>query len=50
MISVGKNNPYGHPAEEVLQMLAEFAITILRTDQLGDIKMVSDKQTISIKN
>jgi competence protein ComEC len=37
IISVGKNNRYGHPTEEVLSRLEERGITILRTDQSGDI-------------
>lgn len=37
VISVGKNNRYGHPTEEVLNRLKEKGITILRTDQGGDI-------------
>lgn len=37
IISVGKNNRYGHPTAEVLSRLEERGITILRTDQSGDI-------------
>lgn len=37
IISVGKNNRYGHPTPEVLSRLEEKGITILRTDQNGDI-------------
>ncbi len=37
IISVAKNNRYGHPTEEVLSRLEEKGITILRTDQDGDI-------------
>jgi competence protein ComEC len=37
IISVGQNNRYGHPTEEVLSRLGEKGITILRTDQSGDI-------------
>ena len=37
IISVGKNNRYGHPTEEVLSRLKEKGVTILRTDQSGDI-------------
>jgi competence protein ComEC len=37
IISVGKNNRYGHPTVEVLGRLEEKGITILRTDQNGDI-------------
>ncbi len=37
IISVGKNNRYGHPTPEVLGRLEEKSITILRTDQNRDI-------------
>jgi len=37
VISVGKNNPYGHPAKQVLEMLEALKIKIKRTDEDGDI-------------
>ena len=42
VISVGRNNRYNHPAPATLQGLAEFAITVLRTDELGDIKITTN--------
>ncbi|HAI73907.1 MAG TPA: hypothetical protein DCS28_00100 [Candidatus Moranbacteria bacterium] len=36
IISVGKNNRYGHPATETLQRLQGENIKILRTDESGD--------------
>ena len=42
IISCGRNNPYGHPRQEVLKNLEEFGIKVLRTDQNGDIKIISD--------
>ena len=42
VISVGKNNPYGHPHQETLEILKDFGIRILRTDLDGDIKIISD--------
>lgn len=41
VISVGKNS-YGHPAENIIKILGEKDIQILRTDQMGDIEVVSD--------
>lgn len=41
VISVGKNS-YGHPAESTLATLAARAIPVKRTDQEGDIEVVSD--------
>jgi len=42
VISVGANNSYGHPHQEVLSSLAEFGIKVMRTDLAGDIKITSD--------
>ena len=46
VISCGANNNYGHPQGAVLSNLQEFGITIRRTDQLGDIKVVSDGKNL----
>lgn len=40
VISVGKNNRYGHPSFRVLKYLRDSGVRILRTDKLGDIKFV----------
>lgn len=37
VISVGKNNSYGHPAKEILEMLQASKIKIKRTDEEGNI-------------
>ncbi len=37
VISVGKNNSYGHPNQEVLERLNSFGVKIIRTDETGDI-------------
>ena len=36
-ISVGADNPYGHPAQEVLDRFSGFGCTVYRTDQQGTI-------------
>ena len=41
VISVGKNS-YGHPNEETLKMLREKGVRTLRTDEEGDIEVISD--------
>lgn len=42
VISVGKNNRYGHPNKEVLRVLNNSGVLIKRTDKEGDIEIVSD--------
>ena len=37
VISVGENNAYGHPAEELLQRLEELGCIVFRTDRDGTI-------------
>lgn len=36
-ISVGEDNPYGHPSSELLQRLSSFGCTVYRTDKSGTI-------------
>ncbi len=49
VISLGKENSYGHPHQEVLDILEDYGIKILRTDQNGDIKIISDGENYQIK-
>lgn len=46
VISIGKDNKYGHPHQEVLSNLLEFGIKVMRTDQIGDIKIFSNGQNL----
>lgn len=41
VVQVGENK-YGHPHPEVLEILKNFDIKVLRTNQEGDIKIISD--------
>ncbi|MDO8620886.1 MAG: MBL fold metallo-hydrolase [Candidatus Levybacteria bacterium] len=45
VISVGKNNRYGHPTPFVLDLLGKVQAKILRTDQKGEIEVISDGKT-----
>lgn len=47
-ISVGKNNKYGHPTPFILDLLKNSNIKTLRTDQIGDIEIISDGTNIKI--
>ena len=42
VISVGKKNSYGHPGANILEMLKQRGISIKRTDEVGDVEVVSD--------
>lgn len=46
VISVGKDNRYGHPSSEVIQMLSEAGIKTFRTDQVGDVLIESDGESV----
>lgn len=47
IISVGANNSYGHPSDEVLSRLEDAGAIVMRTDQLGTIKCVSDGKNMA---
>lgn len=47
VISVGKNNSYGHPTEDVLSRLRDADVTVFRTDIQGDIICTSDGESLS---
>lgn len=42
LISLGKDNKYGHPSDEALGTLAAFPLEVFRTDHMGTIVMKSD--------
>lgn len=46
VISCGKHNRYGHPAQDTLEHLAARHIIPLRTDQLGAVKVVFGKDKL----
>ena len=48
VISVGKNNTYGHPAEQLLERLKDIGAIVLRTDELGTIILKSDGNTVTL--
>lgn len=47
VISVGQDNKFDHPSAAVIEFLASQQIQVLRTDQLGDIRFISNGQDIN---
>ena len=50
VISVGAKNKYGHPTQEIIKMLGDKDIQILRTDEQGDIELISDGKGFEINS
>ncbi len=50
VISVGKDNKYGHPNQEILDILNNFGTKILRTDKQGMIIFTSNGTELILKN
>lgn len=50
VISVGADNSYGHPTEDVLSRLRDVGAVVYRTDTQGDIIAESDGKTVTIKS
>lgn len=48
IISCGKDNDYGHPHSEILNLLKKNNIAFFRTDQSGSIVIVSDGEAVSV--
>lgn len=49
IISVGKDNDYGHPHDEVINLLNKLRIKVYRTDLLGTIIITSDGFNINVE-
>lgn len=47
IISVGKNNSYGHPTEQTLSRLQDAEVTLFRTDLQGYIICTSNGETLT---
>ncbi len=48
VISVGRNNTYGHPAPAVLARLAARRIPVFRTDRAGALTIETDGRTVTV--
>lgn len=49
LISVGKDNSYGHPTMDTLMHLDQVGAEIWRTDEKGEVELLSDGQKIWIE-
>ena len=48
MVSVGTDNSYGHPHEEILSRYGDAGIPLFRTDELGHITVTTDGYEIQV--
>lgn len=49
IISVGKDNEYGHPHEDTLNLLRNIGAEVYRTDELGTITVISNGEIIKVE-
>ena len=49
VISVGMKNRYGLPASQTLGLLKQFGVKTMRTDQVGEVEIVTDGKGWSVK-
>ena len=49
VIQSGKSNSYGHPHKEILKILGDKDIKILRTDELGDVVIESNGKNVWVR-
>jgi hypothetical protein len=49
VISVGEDNPYGHPNAELLERLANARVRVLRTDRDGAVHILMDGKGLEVR-
>jgi hypothetical protein len=49
IISLGEDNPYGHPNAELLERLANAGVRVLRTDRDGAVHILMDAQGVEVR-
>lgn len=50
IIQAGKNNRYGHPHKEVLDLLGDSQVQVLRNDLDGEVEVATDGMIIRVKH
>ena len=48
LVSAGRDNDYGHPAPETLDLLEQAGMTVWRTDRDGDVALVSTPRGVGV--
>jgi beta-lactamase superfamily II metal-dependent hydrolase len=48
VISLGTDNPYGHPHSETMERLTGMGVEVYRTDEDGTVSFITDGETITI--
>lgn len=48
VISLGKSNDYDHPSQAVLNRLSEANVRVLRTDELGTVRILLDGTNVQV--
>ena len=49
VISVGRDNDFGHPADATIAKLVDAAVSVLRTDQVGCVEVTTDGRYYSVR-
>jgi competence protein ComEC len=49
VLSVGRDNSFGHPAGELLERLDQRGLSVFRTDEQGDIELITDGMSIWVR-
>ncbi|MCL4299682.1 MAG: DNA internalization-related competence protein ComEC/Rec2 [Anaerolineae bacterium] len=49
VISVGKDNDFGHPSPEVMERYAEHGLTVFRTDEQGTVEFSTDGERLWVE-
>ncbi len=49
LVSVGAGNSYGHPSEQIMRDFTRRGVSVLRTDQLGTIVVLTDGRLIRLR-
>jgi competence protein ComEC len=48
VVSVGEANPFGQPAENIVQRYTRAGVRLLRTDRDGAVTALTDGQKLSV--